>query len=151
MTIVKNNKKVGGFDVSMDDFWNPSWTDVLRPLCSKRLMLARAQLHLQNLPEDGKLHVDEERDMVVLWNVVISLYDDPAAGATGIYPPTASVDDVNDELVKPKIVWTTKGKHYIMDANALHFRKGASTEAMGKKRQMLVLTFSDGPVGKVDW
>lgn len=65
-------------------------------------MLARAQLHLHNITTDGPLHVDAERDSVTLWNVVISLHDDPATGATMIYPPNIKENDVMS--IKPRDV-----------------------------------------------
>jgi hypothetical protein len=151
VTFIKNNRKVGDFDLNTDDFWKPCWVDLLRPLCRNKLILARAQLHLHNEQGDGKLHIDEEREKVVLWNVMISLYDDPAAGSTAVYPPTATVDDAESSRVNPEIVVTTRGKYFIMDANTLHRRLGTSPPATGSERQMLVLTFSDGPVRGADW
>ena len=75
-------------DLDVDDLLQPCWMEIIRR-SSRRPTLARAQMHMHNI-RDGSLHVDAEREHVRLWNVVVSLYDDPKLGATVIYPPAAT-------------------------------------------------------------
>ena len=150
ITLVTDNVVDKEFKINNDDMWNPLWVHILKDMIRERLILARVQLHLHNIRKDGPLHADAERSHIRLWNVVISLYDeDKALGATVIYPPCATEDNYADYT--PNVVTASYGDYFIMDANTLHFRKGSKNKVIGKERQMLVLTFSDGIVRDVDW
>lgn len=133
--------------LDLSEFYHPKWTDVIRRECGRFPFLSRAQMHMHNIAEDGKTHVDAERHHIRLWNVVISLYDDPSMGSTVIYPPHTREKQV--DRVIPVAVAAPKFQYFIMDANTLHFRRGAKRN--GRRRRMLVLTFSERPVTDVEW
>ena len=149
VTLVNDNKQTScALDLNVDDLFQSMWMDKIQRFIRRGQspILARAQLHMHNIATDGPLHVDAERENVRVWNVMISLYDDPHAGATVIFPPGTTDDAVHTKT--PIAVAAPKNHYFVMDGNTLHYRRGSRTKS---NRRMFILTFSDRIVDGVDW
>jgi hypothetical protein len=145
--LVSDNKQTScALDLNVRDLFQPAWMDKIHRTLHRGQtpILARACLHLHNIATDGPLHIDAERKSVRLWNVMISLHDDPHAGATVIFPPGTT--EVHTGT--PIAVAAPKNNFFVMDGNTLHYRRGDRTTS---KRRMFILTFSDRIVDGVDW
>lgn len=131
-----------GFEPFFKQLWNPLWCDILRPMCIKRLHLAKAELHLHNIMTDGPVHRDEDRCRLRIWNVAVPLHSNQDAGATMVYSDAAVEDRLHN--FSATRLNCEENQFYIFDANLLHFRRRAMNEYAARERCTLMLSFTDG-------